>query len=262
MRLTAVICVLFALIPVLLAGCIDWPAAAAAPVASTPTASTAIPSATLTPTPTSTSSRTSAPTATPTPSPLPTATPTALFSEGSRRETKGSVSVVTTTRQTNYFIHGTTAEQLDREMRTVGPTDAAAGLHWYALTEPRFGWDKACTCTEAGCAASAITVYLSLDYWLPLWLPPEGVEEELVWDWQAFSLALLEHERGHGALAMTCAWALGDTFSALPPAPTCADLDAAMQAASSPVFATCRAEQRHYENTTNHGQKEGVVWPP
>ncbi len=197
-----------------------------------------------------------------TPTPAPSATPTPLFTESTRRETRGSVTLITTTRQTEYFIHGLTGEELDREMRTVGPTDASAGLHWHALTEPHFNWDRTCTCTDAGCTAREVTMYLTVDYWLPLWVAPDEAADDLVWSWQAFREALAEHEYGHGNLAAACAWSLGETFVALPPAPNCDALDAAMLSAAQPVFAACRAEQRGYENATNHGRTQGVLWPP
>lgn len=228
-------------------------APATATVTSTP-ALTATPPLTATPTP--------SPTPTSTPTPLPTLTPTPLASESGWRDQRGAVTLVTTTRLTEYFIHGMTGEALDSEMRTVGPTDAAAGLHWYALTEPRFGWDRECACTEQGCAASSVTMYLSLDYSVPLWLAPDDADPDLVAAWQAFRAALVAHEYEHGDLAAACAWNLGETFAALPPAPTCGELDAAIQAASQPVFAACRAEQRGFENATNHGLTQGVLWPP
>ncbi len=247
------------LLTLLLAACrVPEPAAAvAAPATATATA-TAAPSATAT----ATQTPTLAPTLTVTPTPLPTATPTPLTSELGWRETRGAVTLVTTTRLTEYFIHGLTGAALDAEMRTVGPTDAAAGLHWYALTEPRFGWDRECACAEQGCTASSVTLYLSLDYSVPLWLAPEDAAPDLVAAWQAFRAALVAHEQGHGELAAACAWSLGETFASLPPAATCDELDAAIRAASEPVFAACRAEQRGFENATNHGLTQGVLWPP
>jgi len=240
-----------------LAACGSPEAAAAIPSPSP----TPLPAVTATPTPlTATPTTTPEPTLTPTPA--PSATPTPLFTESTRRETRGSVTLITTTRQTEYFIHGLTGEELDREMRTVGPTDASAGLHWYALTEPHFNWDRTCTCTDAGCTAREVTMYLTVDYWLPLWVAPDEAADDLVWSWQAFREALAEHEYGHGNLAAACAWSLGETFVALPPAPNCDALDAAMLSAAQPVFAACRAEQRGYENATNHGRTQGVLWPP
>jgi hypothetical protein len=35
-----------------------------------------------------------------------------------------------------------------------------------------------------------------------------------------------------------------------------------MRAASDPIFGQCREAQRTYENETDHGRTQGVLWPP
>lgn len=240
----------------------------ATPTHHTPPASP-LPGATVTriPSPTATFTPTMLPSATPAPSPTPTATtsPTPTFEfvgSSVTEETRGSVTLVLITNLVNYDITGRTADELDAQMRVRGPNDPLGSSRWYALTEPLFDWQVPCSCTETGCVTGPVSIMLTLTYTFPRWLPPAGADEALRVRWAAFEAALLEHERGHGALAIECAWQLGETFAALPPVASCAELDRAVLAASQPVFAVCRDAQRQYETETGHGQTQGVVWPP
>jgi predicted secreted Zn-dependent protease len=234
-----------------------------APPASPLPASTA----TRSPSPTATFTPTPSPSATTTPSPTLTATvspaPTYEFMGSSvTEETRGAVTLVLITNLVNYEITGETADEIDAQMRARGPNDPLAGFGWYALTEPLFDWQCHCSCTETGCVTGPVRVLLTLTYTFPRWLPPAGADEALRLRWATFEAALLEHERGHGALAIECAWQLGEAFAALPPVASCAELDRAVLAASQPVFAACRDAQSQYETETGHGQTQGVIWPP
>jgi predicted secreted Zn-dependent protease len=190
---------------------------------------------------------------------LPTPVTTSSVSE--TIDTFGAVTVVTTSYTTRYALTGETAFDLEDYMRANGPLDSV-GNRWYALTDPVFNWEIPCTCDEGSCAAGPVTVFVSLDYTLPVWEPPYGADVNLVAKWRYFERALLLHERGHGDLASVCGQWLGEAFVALPPQLTCEAVKSAALEASNPVFAECRAAQRQYEDETNHGQNEGVIWPP
>ena len=156
---------------------------------------------------------------------------------------------------------GNTADELDFYMRSFGPVDTT-GHRWFALTDPKFNWDYACRCTDGGCATGPVTVTVTLDYTIPTWEPPTEADPDLVERWKNFQRALVLHERGHGELASACGQQLGEAFVALVAQATCAAVDSAVGAASSPIFAECRAAQRQYEDETRHGQSVGVLWPP
>jgi predicted secreted Zn-dependent protease len=173
----------------------------------------------------------------------------------------GAVTVVTTSYITQYALIGETADDLESYMRTYGPPDSV-GNRWYALTDPGFDWEITCACDDAGCAAGSVTIYVMIDYTLPTWEPPYGADVNLVANWRYFERALEQHERGHGDLASVCGQQLGEAFVALPPQPTCDAVKSAALEVSNSVFAGCRAAQAQYEDETNHGMNEGVIWPP
>jgi predicted secreted Zn-dependent protease len=215
----------------------------------------ATPAPSVTPVPIST---TESATATPTSPPAPVRTRSTTVTE----ETSGSVTLRATRTLILYEINGFSEIDLEGQMRTLGPTDSAGGFHWYALTEPFFDWQHEALCNEAGCVASHVTMLLTVNTTLPRWGSSEGATQELQGKWAAFSGALSGHEEGHTQRAVNCAWRLGEAFAALPPAPNDQALSQSMRAASDPIFAECRATQRTYENETDHGRTQGVVWPP
>ncbi len=235
---------------------VERPIPTAATAGSVSLAATAIPTATA--------SRAASPTAAPT-TPAPTATPTAPAPQTSvtrttHEETRGAVTLQATTVTVRYIIGGLSGEAIDTQMRTLGPTDALGGYHWYALTEPLFDWQLQPSCGDAGCTVQAATLLLTVRYTLPQWSPEGTPDPELAARWAAFEASLIAHEQGHGALATDCAWQLGAAFTALV-APSEAALHEAARAASEPVFAACRAAQRAYEDETDHGRAQGVIWP-
>lgn len=198
-----------------------------------------------------------------TPPPTPTAAPPARTTyTTTSQETRGAVTLITIVHTTRYEIGGATATDIDTAMRTWGPVDPLGGYHWFALTEPLFDWRYSCPCGEGGCVSGPVTAYLTISYTFPRWTASAGAEPALAAQWTTFEAALIEHEHGHGALAAECAWALGEALAALPPAASCAALDAAAASASQAVFADCREAQRRYEDETDHGRTQGVIWPP
>lgn len=194
--------------------------------------------------------------------PTLTSAPSVTRSTTVSEETRGSVTLRATRTTLLYAISGFSEIDLESQMRTLGPTDSLGGFHWYALTEPFFDWQHEAACTEAGCTASHITMLLTVNTTLPRWVTSEGATEELRGKWAAFSGALTGHEEGHATRAADCSWRLGEAFVALPPAPNDEALSQAMRAASNAIFSDCRAAQRSYENETDHGRTQGVIWPP
>lgn len=145
-------------------------------------------------------------------------------------------------------------------MRIYGPTDAYSSTHWYALTEPTFDWQHEGPCTDQGCTAGQVLIDLTIRYTYPRWVSADNADAGLRDQWTVFSSALVFHEEGHGTLAIGCAWRIGEAFAVLPPAASYADFEWSMYVASEAIFAECRNEQRSYENSTDHGRSQGVIW--
>jgi predicted secreted Zn-dependent protease len=223
------------------------------------------PTVTLSPLP-PTPTKTWTPETTASPIALPSVTPTAAaalkITQTISEETRGTITVRIATISRRYSISGYSQIDLEAQMRSLGPTDIASGSHWYALTEPTFDWDYEPSCAEQGCGTGPVVILLTVRYTLPEWITAEGGDQALRDQWAAFSAALTLHEQGHGDRAVACAWRLGEAFAALASAATVDDLDWSVRVASDSVFANCREEQSRYENETDHGRTQGVVWGP
>ena len=191
-----------------------------------------------------------------------TPSPSIVVERAITEETRDLVTVRVTTVTRYYQIGGFSAGEISEQMRIFGPTDAFSSNHWYALTEPTFDWDDEGPCTDQGCAAGHVIVFLNLRYSLPQWSSGDRADPALRAQWDAFSSALTIHEHGHGSRAIDCAWRLGAALATLPPAGDRPAFEQSMRAASDQVFAGCREEQSQYEYETDHGRTQGVTWNP
>jgi|GEM_PF-970991 len=191
-----------------------------------------------------------------------TPSPSIVVERAISEETRDTVTVRVTTITRYYQIGGFSAGEISEQMRIFGPTDAFSGNHWYALTEPTFDWDDEGPCTDQGCAAGHVIVFLNLRYSLPQWTIGDRADPTLRAQWGAFSSALTIHEHGHGSRAIDCAWRLGAALAALRPAGDRPSFEQSMRTASDQVFAGCRQEQSQYEYETDHGRTQGVTWGP
>jgi predicted secreted Zn-dependent protease len=255
----------------MLAGCasarqVHLDASQAAPLQA-PILASETPRPTLTDTPTATATATVTLTATTTLSPTLSATPTLVAATmviGYRyaQETRGAVTLRRTDGTIDYLVHGSTADEITRQMKALGPRDPIGHFLWYGLTTPLYDVDTACGCSDAGCASPTVTVNLLINYMLPHWSEPGMEHDRLAAYWSYFEGAITTHEQGHGDIAATCAWQMGDAITALPPAATCEAYSAAVNAARIAVSAQCRQMQQAYDNSTGHGATQGVVWPP
>jgi predicted secreted Zn-dependent protease len=96
---------------------------------------------------------------------------------------------------------------------------------------------------------------------MPSWEPPAEADAELVADWGRYVEALRRHERRHEENGVGRAVEIRDTLLALGPRSTCADLEVAADAAGEEILEAGRAWDRRYDDDTDHGATEGVVFP-
>lgn len=167
-----------------------------------------------------------------------------------------------TTATVTYALGGKTPDEIAWQMSVLGPRDAIGGYAWFALTNPLYDWDYDCACTEAGCKPPGVMVNLTVWYTVPHWSEVRMEHDALAAYWAYFESAVRFHEKGHGDIAATCGWQLGEAISALPAAATCEAFDASVSGATNPVYQGCRAAHRAYDDETAHGATQGVVWPP
>jgi predicted secreted Zn-dependent protease len=183
-----------------------------------------------------------------------------LTSAGAVRASPADVEVVVNASRVYYRVGGITPEAIDADMAQHGPPDSA-DQRWWAITYPLYDWRFPCQCDGGGCVTGPVTIYVNLEYVLPLWYESASAPPALVERWNVFFDALRTHEAGHGEVARACGQRLGEAYLAIPPQPSCDALHAAVTATSGQVFVECRADQAGYEAGTAHGRTQGVIWP-
>ena len=156
-----------------------------------------------------------------------------------------------------YTITGATAEDLRRQMEQFGPADPT-GKRWPASTDIRFHWDYRTRDTAAGCTMQSVRLAAQITFVLPKWNPPAGTPEDLRQRWTAFQAALAHHEAGHQQIGIATLRQLLQQLHALPPASSCAALDAAARAVQQQALVWGDQEHRRYDEETDHGRTQGA----
>ena len=150
-----------------------------------------------------------------------------------------------------YDISGSTASELRQSLDTLSPVDkngyrSDARTDWYI----RWYWIgfglKWCALRSAVTATQIVVT-------LPRWDAPPDASDKLVTKWNAYMLALVEHEKGHVDLAVA---RFPDVAQAIQEA-ACDTADARAEA----VLSELRDADLRYDHETHHGATQGAVFP-
>jgi predicted secreted Zn-dependent protease len=158
-----------------------------------------------------------------------------------------------------YDIAGTTESDIRNQISSLGPRDTFGT--WGASTRWNVDWFYSYLNSPSGCSAGSVRVQLGVTITLPHWNVPGRAAPRLVANWQRFSSAVLVHEGGHRDLALEGANELGRALLALPPAPSCAELEQTARASGEAMVGQYNRLQLLYDQTTKHGATQGAVFP-
>jgi len=154
-----------------------------------------------------------------------------------------------------YAIHGSTAQELREEMNRRGPGGYDAYTRWFVK------WSYPTETTGNACDTGPVEASVEITYTMPEWDPPPNADAALVDRWTRYVAALQLHEDGHRDFGIDAAKDVLRAVSALPPYPTCADLNRAANAAAETVLDRFRAQEIDYDRTTSHGATQGARFP-
>lgn len=150
-----------------------------------------------------------------------------------------------------YDVSGSTEREIRDQLNTLSPVDEN-GYRGDALTrwEIRWNWDGYGTET---CDLSSVTARYMNTVLLPRWTAPENAHPELILKWNAYMLALVEHEKGH--VDMVVAY-LPEIIQAIQAA-TCDTAESRAQE----IISQLRLDHLNYDQETNHGGSQGAIFP-
>jgi predicted secreted Zn-dependent protease len=161
---------------------------------------------------------------------------------------------------TYYQVTGPTTEELRAQMDQSGYTDES-GDHWDAYTEWYVSWAYPYSVEHDACTTGPVEVAIEVTVVFPKWEPPPGTSQELIERWNAYLVALEDHEAGHKEIAIAAGYEVLRTIDALPAYKTCDELELAADAAADRVLQQHRQEEAIYDQETKHGISQGASFP-
>jgi predicted secreted Zn-dependent protease len=160
----------------------------------------------------------------------------------------------------HYDISGATAQQLRAALNRSGPVDAG-GRRYDGLTVWNIAWYPEFHDSGDVCELAAFETSVDIAITLPRWVDRGRAPDELIEQWNEFSRALAEHEREHGAIALTAAATMRKRVGSLPARANCAELEEDVSSVVRAVLREARRAERRFDRTTRHGKKDGARFP-
>ncbi|WP_394693111.1 DUF922 domain-containing protein [Hyphobacterium sp.] len=108
------------------------------------------------------------------------------------------------------------------------------------------------------CRLMQVDLALDIDITYPLWREEDRGSESMREAWQRFKSALEIHEEGHVERFRDAAARLSDRLAAIPPAPSCQTVRAAVDRHRAQFDREVEAEQAAYERETDNGATQGA----
>jgi predicted secreted Zn-dependent protease len=160
-----------------------------------------------------------------------------------------------------YDITGTTSAELQGALLRNGPTINEVAV--FALTEWEVSW-RLGTTRVRDCRLARPNVRLTVRTVLPRWKSADAAPAALRSQWRSFAVALGVHEAGHRDLGLRAVAAVTDALHSArqQQAPSCSQLVSDADAAAQSVLNRFYEENARYDERTEYGATQGVVWPP
>lgn len=150
-----------------------------------------------------------------------------------------------------YDVSGSTAWEIRYQLNTLSSVDDH-GYRGDALTSWKIDWTWDGYGTDT-CDLGSVTNTYDINVRLPRWTAPQDASRELVTKWNAYMLALVEHEKGHVDNAMEY---LPYVIDAIRGATCSTAEDRAHE-----VLSQLRSADLEYDEETNHGATQGAIFP-
>ncbi len=159
-----------------------------------------------------------------------------------------------------YDIKGDSENDLQAQMKQKG-ISWGDGKKYGSITSWHVKWDYAYDRAPQTCAPESFRITAEIVIRYPHWLQNDDAPHPLVAKWESYMKNLIVHEEGHRDLVVDAAKELSLAVAALPPTPTCADLDRKIRSLCRTRMSRLNDEERKYDVTTEHGRTQGAIFP-
>lgn len=159
-----------------------------------------------------------------------------------------------------YEVCGCGEEELhcDLKKKCITWTD---GRKYDSLTSWDIKWDHKYDQTSKTCAVNSFKPIINITFRYPKWNRTDEAPQTLIEKWDRYLKNLITHEKGHSDLVVDAMRDLSHAVAQLSPAPTCSDLDRNVRALFRLYMAKMNKDQREYDEATDHGTRQGAVFP-
>jgi predicted secreted Zn-dependent protease len=130
-----------------------------------------------------------------------------------------------------------------------------------ARTDWQVSWNYYWRETSRECKLTRINTSLEVSYTLPQLTTLAQLEEPLKSRWNTYYEALLKHEQGHQNFGIQSAREIETTLNALGSRKDCETLQKDANSAGHRILKKYAALEKTYDKKTNHGMKNGAVFP-
>lgn len=172
----------------------------------------------------------------------------------SQEKTKPAVDDVPRTIRTDrYLVQGETLAELSASMKAHRPHAHNAFTEWY------IDWNYSFDISADKWKLRDFDLRVQVRYTMPQWSPPDGVDPEVVAEWERFLKAVVFHEQGHAEIGLRCASEIREvigftTWQGKDRAEVKAKIDAKCQS----ILKRFRASEVAYDEDTDHGRTQGA----
>lgn len=172
------------------------------------------------------------------------------------RAIKGEPRLIISEDYTYYDVNGSSASEVRRQMRANG-TKWNDGQVYAALTTWDISYNYGIASENGSYRVDDIRTTIDIHYTLPRWKPGTTPPENLAW--QSYSEKLLEHEVGHGDLAVEGAAAVNKALAGLGSFASKDELRREAERAVQAALKQLKQVQVAYDDHTRHGETQGAV---
>jgi predicted secreted Zn-dependent protease len=159
-----------------------------------------------------------------------------------------------------YEIRGNSEKDLRKSMCQNGCT-WDDGRTYDSVTSWYWSWDYGSGYASQACSTDDFSITIEITSRYPKWVRTGEAPQPLVEKWDDYMKNLVMHENGHRDKVVDVGAEFSAAVARLPRALSCADLDRQVRALSNELMAQLNAAQREYDADTNHGAKQGALFP-
>lgn len=157
---------------------------------------------------------------------------------------------VTVTYKT-YPITASTLREMRQAIASSGPM--SGGRRWDGVTSASVRWYYRFDSSPTRCLLRDQRTEVDVRITMPEWRPDAEADEDTKLWWARYHAALMEHERGHGRLAVEAAVEILRQLGRLPASTRCDEVSTRANQLGMTQVQLLRARQAEYDRETRHG---------